>query len=73
MKLKNKRLLYGGLLAIFFGVAIFFGIYQIAPQSTDPVKVMSIAGQVAGALAGIGLALILMAFVFSPAPRKPRS
>lgn len=72
MSLKNKRLFYAGLLAIFFGVVIFLGIRQIAPQSNDPVQVMSIAGQVAGALAGIGLALMIMAFFIAPKPRITR-
>lgn len=70
--MKNKRFFYAGLLAIVFAIAVFLGIRQIAPGSTDPVEVMRIAGQAAGALAGIGLALMIMAFFVSPPRRKPR-
>lgn len=68
--MKNKRLFFAGLLAIAFGLAVFFGVRQIAPQSNDPAEVMRIAGQAAGVLAGIGLALVIMAFFVRPAKRR---
>ena len=68
--MKNKRFFFAGLLAIAFGLAVFFGVRQIAPQSNDPAAVMRIAGQAAGVLAGIGLAFIVLSFFVKPARRR---
>ena len=68
--MKNRRLFFSGVLAVVFALAIFFGVRQIAPQSNDPVQVMRIAGQAAGAVGGLGLALMLMASFIAPKARR---
>ena len=68
--MKNRRLFFGGLVAVVLAAAIFFGIQNIATQSNDPVQVMRIAGQAAGAVAGIGIALMLAAFFIAPKGRR---
>jgi hypothetical protein len=68
--MKNRRLFFGGIVAVVLAAAIFLGIQNIAPQSNDPVKVMRIAGQAAGAVAGIGIALMIAAFFVAPKGRQ---
>lgn len=68
--MKNKRLFFAGIIAVVFALIIFFGVRQIAPQSTDPVEVMRIAGQAAGAVCGLGLAMMLMAFFVAPRAKR---
>ena len=68
--MKNRRLFVTGLIAVVFALIIFFGVRQIAPQSNDPVEVMRIAGQAAGAVCGLGLAMILVAFFIPPRARR---
>jgi hypothetical protein len=68
--MKNRRMFFGGIVAVVLAAAIFLGIQNIAPQSNDPVQVMRIAGQAAGAVAGIGIALMVAAFFISPKGRR---
>ena len=68
--MKNKRMAFGGLVAIALGTAIFFGIRSIAGDSNDPAEVIRIGGQAGGAVAGLGVALIAMSFFIAPRPKR---
>jgi drug/metabolite transporter (DMT)-like permease len=68
--MKNPRLALAGLLAIAAGVILFVYFQNNQEGASDPVQLMRVVGQVAGAIAGIGLALIVMSFFITPRRRR---
>jgi len=69
--MKNPRLALAGLLAVAAGAALFFYFRENHEGATDPAELMRVVGQVSGIVAGIGLALIVMAF-FVGGPKRRR-
>lgn len=70
--MKNPRFFIAGIFALVVAVGIYVGIGQISDQSTDPAEVMRLAGQAAGVVGGIGVALMLGAFFIKPFARRRR-
>lgn len=68
--MKNPRLALAGLLAVAVGVILFVYFQNNQEGASDPVQLMRVVGQVAGAIAGIGLALIVMSFFITPRRRR---
>ncbi|MCC6917671.1 MAG: hypothetical protein IT548_00620 [Alphaproteobacteria bacterium] len=68
--MKNPRLALSGLIPIVAGVALFLYFQSHQEGASDPAELMRTVGQVAGALAGLGLGLIVMAFFIRPAGRR---
>lgn len=68
--MKNPRLALAGLLAIAAGVILFVYFQNNQEGASDPVQLMRVVGQVAGAIAGIGLAFIVMSFFITPRRRR---
>lgn len=68
--MKNPRLALAGLLLIG-AAAILFTYFQYNQEGArDPAELMRVVGQIAGAVAGIGLALILMSFFIGRPQRR---
>jgi hypothetical protein len=63
MRRRNWRFVATGVLFIILAVGFFFFMSLIAPQSTDPVEMMRIVGQAAGAAIGISVVLILVGLI----------
>jgi hypothetical protein len=59
MKSGNLKLARAGYFLIAVAVIFLGAMMLLAPQSTDPVELMRIAGQAAGVAGGVGLALII--------------
>jgi hypothetical protein len=68
--MKNPRLALAGLIAIAAGAALFFYFRNNQDGATDPVELMRVVGQVAGIVAGLGLALVAMSFFVGGRKRK---
>jgi hypothetical protein len=64
-----KRPITGGVVAIVLAVVFFLVMMTMAPKSTDPVEMMRTVGQVAGVVAGIGVALIIFG-LFAKRPKR---
>lgn len=60
--MKNPRLALAGLLLIAAGGGLFGYFYTHPEGARDPAEMLRVVGQVAGAVAGIGVALIAMSF-----------
>ena len=68
--MKNPRLALAGLLLIVFAAGLFGYFYTHPEGARDPAELMRVVGQVAGAVAGLGLALIVMSFFVRPQRRR---
>jgi hypothetical protein len=68
--MKNQRLFWAGIVALICAAGIYAGINNIAGQSNDPAEVMRIAGQAAGIVGGIGIAMMLASFFVKPPARR---
>lgn len=56
----NIKLARAGYFLLAVAVIFFFvSMALLAPQSTDPVELMRIAGQASGVAGGVGIALII--------------
>jgi hypothetical protein len=72
MRRRNWRVLLTGL-ALFLAAAGFFvGMEIRAPTSNDPVALMRIVGQVSGAVAGLGLVMMLFGALGQKTASGPR-
>ena len=71
--MKNQRLFWAGIVALICAAGIYAGINNIAPRSNDPAQVMQIAGQAAGVVGGIGIALMLASLFVKPRLRRRKS
>lgn len=69
--MKNPRLALGGLFLIAVAAILFTYFSYNQDGASDPAELMRVVGQIAGAVAGIGLALILMSFFIRKPPRRP--
>lgn len=63
MRQKNWRLVIVGGVLIALAVVFYFVMFGMAPQSTDPAKLMEIVGQTAGVVIGIGCALAIVGYI----------
>jgi hypothetical protein len=63
MRRRNWRAVTGGVLLIAMALGFFFIMTAFAPQSTDPVEMMRIVGQVSGTMVGISVVLILIGLI----------
>lgn len=63
MKSGNLKLARAGYFLIVVAIIFFGAMMLLAPQSTDPVELMRIAGQAAGVAVGVGIALIVSDFL----------
>lgn len=59
MKSGNLKLARAGYFLIAVAVIFFGAMMLLAPQSTDPVELMRLAGQAAGVAGGVGIALVI--------------
>ena len=61
----HQTCLYDGgvvvLIAMAFGY--YFVMLMFAPQSTDPVEMIKVVGQVSGAMIGISLVMIVLGLI----------
>lgn len=63
MRQKNWRLVIAGCFFIATALGFYFFMLSIAPNSTDPVMAMQIAGRVTGIVAGVSLVMILVGLI----------
>ncbi len=68
--MKNPRLAFAGLLLIAVAGGLFGYFYTHPEGARDPAELMRVVGQIAGAVAGLGLALVLMAFFVKRPQRR---
>lgn len=64
--MKNPRIAFAGLFLIAAGAVLFVYFMYNQEGARDPAELMRVVGQVAGAVAGLGVALIAMAFFIKP-------
>ena len=63
MRRRNWRIVVVGLVLIVLAAACFVGMTTMAPTSNDPVEMMRTVGQVAGAVAGISVVMIIVGLI----------
>jgi hypothetical protein len=60
MRRRNWRVVFAGVLLLVMAVVFYNILSTMAPQSTDPVEMMGIAGSISGTAIGIGVVMILI-------------
>jgi hypothetical protein len=60
MRRRNWRVVIAGVLLLVMAVVFYNILSTMAPQSTDPVEMMGIAGSIAGTAIGIGVVMMLI-------------
>lgn len=60
MRRRNWRVVIAGVLLLVMAVVFYNILSTMAPQSTDPVEMMGIAGSIAGTAIGIGVVMLLI-------------
>lgn len=63
MKPQSLKLARLGYFLIAVAVVFFLAMMFMAPQSTDPVEVMRLAGQASGVAGGVGIVLIIVDYL----------
>jgi hypothetical protein len=63
MRRKNWRIVVVGFVLIVMALAFYVFMLSIASKSNDPVALMQTVGQVAGAVGGISLAMIIIGLI----------
>jgi len=63
MRRKNWRIVIVGFVFIVIAVAFYFYMLSIASKSNDPVALMQTVGQVAGAVGGLSLVMIIIGLI----------
>lgn len=63
MRRKNWRIVIVGIVLIVLAVAFYFFMLSMAPRSNDPKALMQTVGQVAGAVGGLSLAMIIIGLI----------
>lgn len=63
MRRRNWRVVLAGVLLIVMAVVFYNIMRTVAPQSTDPVQMMSMVGSVSGAAIGISAVMILIGLI----------
>lgn len=73
MKQQTLKLARLGYFLVAVAVIFFLAMMFVAPQSTDPVEVMRIAGQASGVAGGVGIVLIIVEYLRRRKARSSRS
>jgi uncharacterized protein YpmB len=60
MRRKNWRIVIVGFVLIIIAVAFYFFMLSVASKSNDPATLMQTVGQVAGAVGGLSLVMIII-------------
>ena len=60
MRRKNWRIVIVGFVLIIIAVAFYFFMLSNASKSNDPAALMQTVGQVAGAVGGLSLVMIII-------------
>jgi hypothetical protein len=60
MRRRNWRVVIAGVLLLVMAVVFYNILSTMAPQSTDPIEMMGIAGSISGAAIGIGVVMLLI-------------
>ena len=60
MRRKNWRIVIVGFVLIIIAVAFYFFMLSVASKSNDPAALMQTVGQVAGAIGGLSLVMIII-------------
>ena len=63
MKQTNWRFVIAGAVALVLAGVFLLVMGSVAPQSTDPRALMEIVGSTSGAVAAIGLVLVVLGFM----------
>ena len=63
MRKRNWRFIVTGLVVLMAAIGVFLGMLVLVPRSNDPVTLMQTAGQVSGAIATIGIVLIILGYI----------
>jgi len=63
MRQRNWRVVIVGCVLIIVAAAFFIGMMTIAPKSNDPATLMRTVGQVAGAVGGLSLVMIVFGLI----------
>ena len=63
MRRKNWRIVVVGFVLIVMALAFYFYMLSIASKSNDPVALMQTVGQVAGAIGGLSIAMIIIGLI----------
>jgi hypothetical protein len=63
MRQRNTRLVIVGAILVVFAAGFFFVMLGMAPKSNDPKAMMTIVGQVAGAVGGLGAVMAVIGLV----------
>ncbi|MCC7119526.1 MAG: hypothetical protein IT310_13460 [Anaerolineales bacterium] len=63
MRKKNWRLVIAGCLFIALALGFYFVMLSVAPNSTDPVMAMQIAGKVTGIVAGVSVVVMFIGLI----------
>jgi len=63
MRQKNWRLVIFGFVLIIAAVGFYFFMLTLAPQSTDPVALARMVGQVSGVVIGVSTVLIIVGLI----------
>ncbi len=63
MRRKNWRIVVVGFVLIIMALAFYVFMLSIASKSNDPVALMQTVGQVAGAVGGLSLAMIIIGLI----------
>jgi hypothetical protein len=63
MRRKNWRIVIVGTVLLLAAAAFFFYMLSIASRSNDPAALMQTVGQVAGAVGGLSIAMIIVGLI----------
>ena len=63
MRRKNWRIVIVGSVLIIIAVAFYFFMLSIAPKSNNPAALMQTVGEVAGAVGGLSLVMIIIGLI----------
>jgi hypothetical protein len=63
MRRQNWRIVIVGFVLIVIAIAFYFFMLSIASKSTDPLALMQTVGQVAGAVGGLSLVMIIIGLI----------
>jgi len=63
MRRKNWRIVIVGTVLLFAAAGFFLYMLTIASRSNDPAAMMQTVGQVAGAVGGLSLAMIIVGLI----------
>jgi hypothetical protein len=63
MRRRNWRVVIAGVLLLVMAVVFYNTLSTVAPQSTDPIEMMGIAGSISGTAIGISVVMMLIGLI----------